>query len=88
MAREKSARLGWKPYMVGPALAHLLRLINVPSLIVWGREDAVVPLSAGEAYRDAPAGSRLEILDQCGHHPEVEQRGQFLALVEPFLVGA
>jgi pimeloyl-ACP methyl ester carboxylesterase len=87
VAREQSCRLGWRPYMHDPALPHLLRRVKQPTLIVWGRQDAIVPLSAGEVYRDAIAGSRLVVLDDCGHRPEIEQADTFVRLVEEFLRG-
>jgi 2-hydroxy-6-oxonona-2,4-dienedioate hydrolase len=85
-AREMSSRLGWRPYMHYPGLPHLLRrLRKLPTLIVWGQQDAIVPLSAGEAYHQAIPGSRLVVLDHCGHHPEMEQADEFVRLVQEFL---
>ena len=89
VAREESARLGWRPYMYYPALPDLLtRLSGLPTLIVWGRQDAIVPLSAGEVYQKAIQGSQLEVLDNCGHHPEIEKADEFTALVHRFLSGS
>jgi pimeloyl-ACP methyl ester carboxylesterase len=86
IAREQACRLAWRPYMFDPALPHLLRGIRrLPTLIVWGRDDAVVPLSAAELYHRRIPGSRLVLLDDCGHHPEVEQADQFVRLVGEFL---
>ncbi|MGQ4809938.1 2-hydroxy-6-oxo-6-phenylhexa-2,4-dienoate hydrolase [Candidatus Entotheonellaceae bacterium PAL068K] len=85
-AREEASRLTWRPYMHYLGLAPLLhRLKRLPTLIVWGREDAIVPLSAGEAYRAAIPGSRLVVLDRCGHHPEMEQTEAFVQCVQDFL---
>jgi pimeloyl-ACP methyl ester carboxylesterase len=86
-AREQSCRLTWRPYMHDLALPYLLRGVKVPTLLVWGREDAVVPLSAGEAYQQAIPGARLTVLDDCGHRPEIEQQEQFTRLVREFLAG-
>ena len=78
--------MGWRPYMHYPGLPHLLhRLRKLPTLIVWGRQDAIVPLSAGEAYHQAIPGSRLVVLDPCGHRPEIEQADEFVRLVREFL---
>ena len=86
LAREEACRLSWRPYMYYPALPHLLRrLKKLPTLIVWGRQDAIVPLSVGEVYRDSIQGSRLAILDNCGHHPEIESSDEFVRLVQGFL---
>jgi pimeloyl-ACP methyl ester carboxylesterase len=86
LAREEACRLGWRPYMHNPSLPHLLRrLRKLPTLVVWGRQDAIVPLSVAEVYHASIPGSQLVILDNCGHHPEVEQSDQFVRHVQPFL---
>ena len=85
-AREGSSRLAWKPYMHDPNLPHLLRrLKTLPTLIVWGREDAVVPVSVGEVYHASIQGSRLTLLDNCGHRPELEVPEELAELVRQFL---
>jgi pimeloyl-ACP methyl ester carboxylesterase len=88
VAREQSCRLGWKPYMYYPALPHLLnRLKGLPTMVVWGSDDPIVPLSAGQLYRDSIPGSRLEVLNDCGHRPEVERPEAFVKVVSEFLSG-
>ncbi len=85
VAREEACRLGWRPFMYHPALPHLLgRLKDLPTLLVWGEQDAVIPTSAGEAYQQAIQGARLEILPNCGHHPELERTVEFVGLVRNF----
>ncbi|HZO83063.1 MAG TPA: alpha/beta hydrolase [Candidatus Binataceae bacterium] len=85
-ARAESARLAWEPYMFNPSLPHLLEGIEgLPTLLLWGKQDPVVPLSAGEAYQRAIKGSKLVTIDKCGHWPTVEQPAQFLKHVEGFL---
>jgi pimeloyl-ACP methyl ester carboxylesterase len=54
-------------------------------LIVWGRDDAVVPLSTGQAYNKAIAGSELVVFDGCGHRPEIERADDFVDRVRRFL---
>jgi pimeloyl-ACP methyl ester carboxylesterase len=86
LAREASSRLAWRPYMHDQNLPYLLpRLKRLPTLIVWGRQDAIVPLSAAQAYHQAIPGSQLVVLDQCGHHPEIEQADEFVRQVRQFL---
>nr|MCS5656312.1 alpha/beta fold hydrolase [Dehalococcoidia bacterium] len=67
------------------ALPHLLgRLQGLPTLLVWGEQDGVIPVSAGEVYQQAIQGARLEIIPNCGHHPEMEQTDEFVHLVRDF----
>ena len=86
VAREEACRLSWKPYMHYPGLPHLLgRAKNLPTLLIWGAQDSMVPVNAGEKYNQAIEGSRLEVIDNCGHRPEIEKTDEFLALVQEFL---
>ena len=86
VAREQACRLTWKPYMNDPTLPfRLRRLKGLQTLIIWGRQDAVVPLSAGEVYRDSIAGSRLAVLERCGHRAEIEKSDDLSKLVLDFL---
>jgi pimeloyl-ACP methyl ester carboxylesterase len=80
-----AARLLWKPYMKSHTLAGLLPGVDIETLIVWGREDAIIPLSAANAFKTGIKGSRLEILDGCGHMPEMEKPEEFSKLVLDFL---
>jgi pimeloyl-ACP methyl ester carboxylesterase len=61
--------------------------IKQPTLIVWGRQDALVPLSVGERYHKDIAGSQLLVIDKCGHVPQLEQSAQFNEGVLRFLAG-
>ena len=85
-ARAESARLAWKPYMHNPSLGPLLEgMSGLPTLLIWGREDRVVPLSAGNLYNRSIVGSELAVFDGCGHRPEIEQTQQFVGRVRNFL---
>jgi pimeloyl-ACP methyl ester carboxylesterase len=84
--REAVTRYCWKPYMHDPSLPPLLeRLRALPTLLVWGREDQIVPVAAGELYRRAIAGARLEMIDRCGHFPHLERPAEFMRIIAPFL---
>ncbi len=88
-AREESCRLAWRPYMHDLTLPHRLhRLKRVPTLILWGRDDAIVPVSAAEAYHRAIPGSHLTVLEHCGHYPEIEHTDAFVQYVHDFLQNA
>jgi pimeloyl-ACP methyl ester carboxylesterase len=86
--REMSARLTWKPYMHNPRLAHFLPRVTNPTLIVWGREDRIVPAGCGEQYRRLLPAATLTVLEGCGHQPPLEQPDRFARLVTAFLEGA
>ena len=83
--REMTARLTWKPYMHNPRLARFLPRVPNSALIVWGREDRVVPVECGELYQRALPNAKLAVLEKCGHLPPIEQPDVFARLVLDFL---
>ena len=86
VAREQACCLSWRPYMHDPSLPHLLRrLRKLPTLIIWGRQDAIVPFSVAEVYHASIPGSQLVVLDNCSHHPEIEKPEEFVRQVRAFL---
>ena len=62
-----------------------LSLMNVPTLIVWGREDKAIPFHTGQEMHRILKGSRLEILDEAGHCPHDDQSDRFNQLTLDFL---
>lgn len=85
ICREMSFRIAWKPYMYSQTLPHLLGAVRVPSLVVWGDEDKVVPQSAGKAYAKALPNAKLEIVKACGHCVDMEQPEALAKLVKNFI---
>lgn len=83
--REMAVRLCWKPYMFDPRLTGLLARVKIPTRIVWGRQDQLVPLECGQLYEKAIPGSDLVIIDNCGHVPQVEKPDEFVKTALEFL---
>jgi pimeloyl-ACP methyl ester carboxylesterase len=83
--REMTSRLCWKPYFHNPKLPDYLHGVQVPTLIIWGKQDAIVPLNCGELYHRALANSTLHVIDRCGHSPALEKPQEFLQAVRAFL---
>ncbi len=83
--REMASRLCWRPYMHNPSLPHYLSKVTTPALILWGKQDAIVPVECGELYHQALPNSTLKIIDHCGHSPQIEKPEEFHAAVSEFL---
>lgn len=60
------------------------RFINQPTLIIWGEDDPVTPLSDGYKLHDSIVDSRLMVLRDCGHVPQEENSGVFSKIVADF----
>jgi pimeloyl-ACP methyl ester carboxylesterase len=76
---------GWHPYMYNPQLQRWLRRINRPTLVLWGASDGIVSPSYGQAYSELIPGSRFELIERAGHHPEIEQSEAFADRLAAFL---
>ncbi len=61
--------------------------IRAPTLIIWGKDDVLLPPSDAEKYKTLIGDSRLKIVDKCGHMPNVEKHGEFNTAVLNFLAG-
>jgi len=64
-----------------------LGAIKAPTLVMWGREDALVPLPAGQMMAKEIPGSEIVIFDHCGHVPQLECASPFNAALLKFLSG-
>lgn len=87
-ARTESARIAWDPILHDPVLPYFLQGVKgLPTQLVWGREDATVPVSAAAAYQAALRNTdvKLTVFDKCGHRPEIEKSAEFVKLVREFL---
>jgi pimeloyl-ACP methyl ester carboxylesterase len=85
-ARAQTARLAWQPFLHNPSLPNLLEVVSaVPTLLIWGAQDAMVPLAAAEDYRRAIRGSKVVVFKQCGHRPEIEKAAEFIREAQNFL---
>src|SRR6266851_1591721 len=83
--RATVMRLAYRPRFHNPGLSKWLHRIDVPTLLLWGAEDGLVPPKFGEAYRTLIPGSRLVVLPQAGHAPFDEQKDAFLAAFLDFI---
>ena len=62
-----------------------VKTIKRPTLLIWGRQDGLVPVAEGERFNKDITGSKLVVFDQCGHMPQVEKAAEFNAAVLKFL---
>ena len=84
-ALETFVRLTWKPFLHDRRLPEILPRVSSPTLIIWGRDDAIIPRECGELYRRAIPGAELVVLDECGHMPHIEKPKALTDTVTSFL---
>jgi pimeloyl-ACP methyl ester carboxylesterase len=83
--RATVQRIAYRPRYHNPSLAKWQHRITVPTLLIWGDKDGLVPVRFGEAYRALIPGSRLVVLENAGHAPFDEQKDDFLAAFSDFV---
>lgn len=76
--------LGQKAGFYKPILEQL-PTITSPTLLIWGRQDSLVPVEHGERAAKRLPNAKLEVIEKCGHTPMFEQPAVFNHLVLDFL---
>ena len=59
--------------------------IKKPTLIIWGKQDGLLPVSDAAVFNKGIANSQLVIFDNCGHVPQFEKAAEFNKTVLEFL---
>ncbi len=62
-----------------------LKTLAIPTLILWGGQDRLIPLEFGQRFARDIAGSRLVVFDELGHVPHEEDPARTVAVVKTFL---
>jgi pimeloyl-ACP methyl ester carboxylesterase len=62
-----------------------LASIHSATLVVWGRQDELIPVSSGEKLRDGIPGAKLVVFEHCGHVPQLEKPAEFNQALIDFL---
>jgi pimeloyl-ACP methyl ester carboxylesterase len=84
-ASEATAKIGWNPYLHNPKLKSRLHRVRVPTLVIWGDRDALIPLAHGRAYAEGIPGAKLAVIENCGHYPIFERTDELVKHAAAFL---
>ena len=85
VGREAFARQQ-EAIMAGPDRMDLLPAIRCPTLVMVGRQDALIPLARSAEMAEAIPGARLAVIEECGHLPTMERPQAATALLRDWLV--
>lgn len=72
----------------GQAVSAMSRLhlnADLPTQLIWGAEDKIIPVAHGYAAHEAMPHSRLEVLDGVGHYPHAEAPERVVAIMTEFM---
>jgi pimeloyl-ACP methyl ester carboxylesterase len=69
------------------ALDHLPMTVEIPTLIVWGTRDRMIPTWHATSANQAIAGSRVELFEGAGHFPHLDEPERFAQVLGAFMAG-
>lgn len=68
-----------------PAITQRLQLISAPTLLIWGRNDSMIPIDFANDYVSGLKNCQFEVMEGCGHRPHVEEPKKFSEIILKFL---
>ena len=71
--RVAAVKFGWEPRWFNPALEKWLHRIAVPTHVVWGAQDKILPSAYAALWGERVAGAQISMVEACGHSPHIEQ---------------
>ena len=83
-----AVKFGWEPRWLNPDLEKWLHRITVPTHVVWGREDKILPSAYAALWGERVPGAQVSMIEACGHSPHVERSDLIADKVLAFLAGA
>jgi pimeloyl-ACP methyl ester carboxylesterase len=78
------ARLAWEPRFYNPHLAKWLHRVSLPTLLLWGDQDKVIPPPYGPAFKQLIPHAELKVIAACGHLPHIEKPDAFVDAIVTF----
>ncbi|MEH1788644.1 MAG: alpha/beta hydrolase [Nostoc sp.] len=81
--RQNADLCGWKAELINPIVNNLSK-ITKPTLIIWGKQDRIVPVESAYIAAQKIPNACLHIFDGCGHWASIEKAQEFNQLVLEF----
>jgi pimeloyl-ACP methyl ester carboxylesterase len=85
--RFTATKLGWQPRWFNPDLERWLHRVKLPSLVIWGDDDKVMPPAYAARWCEKLPDARLVMVPECGHLPHIERADIVSRQVRDFLKG-
>jgi pimeloyl-ACP methyl ester carboxylesterase len=68
------------------AMACKVANIRCKTLIVWGCQDALLPVAHAQVFKDRIQGATVKLFEGCGHAPQIERAEEFNLMLEQFIL--
>lgn len=84
-ANQQSLRTyAGQPFMHDPSLRTRLTSLPLPTLILWGESDRIVPLTYGQQFAAVIPNAHFQLVPQAGHFPQIEQLAEVVTRIQNF----
>ena len=70
-----------------PKLRDRLYRVTVPTLVLWGASDRLIPVAHGKAYHEGIDRSKFVLMEKCGHAPPFEKPEETVKILREFFHG-
>jgi pimeloyl-ACP methyl ester carboxylesterase len=71
--RLAGVKFGWEPRFFNPDLEKWLHRIKVPTHVVWGAQDKLLPPAYARLWAERVPGASVSMIEACGHIPQLEK---------------
>ncbi len=82
--RDSFCLFSYNPNGFNPALKRRLHRIDIPTLVLWGEEDKIVPVSYGKQFAESIPGAIFNTIPACGHYSHIEKPDEFTSAIIGF----
>ena len=70
--------------VISEDLSPYFSLVKMPTLVIWGENDAITPIAEGELIAKSIPGAKFGIIKNAGHFPFLENPNEFIKLIREF----
>ncbi len=85
--RKSVRRIAGQPFLHNPKLPHWLHRIDLPTLLVWGDQDRIIPTACAEVFQREIEHARLVLMAQSGHGLHTERPAETSRAIIEFIRG-
>lgn len=79
--RFSTTKLAWEPRGYNPDLEKWLHRIKIPTQVIWGSEDKLIPVAYAEKWKEKIPHAAVSLVHECGHLPHVEKSDVVVAKI-------
>lgn len=72
--------------VISEDLSPYFSLIKIPTLVIWGENDAITPFAEGELIAKSIPSAKLEVIKNAGHFVFLEKPEEFIKLIKEFIL--